>query len=311
MEKVMLTICVPVYNHEMYIVKALDSIRMQNTKYSYEVLIGEDCSTDNTRKVLQKYQRNSPNNFHYYYRKENMYNSNVTNLQDLKNRSSGKYIITLEGDDYWISNNKIQCQIDFLEKHPNYIAVCHDCQMVDRYSNILNITYPQIRENEYLWKHYMSGFLPGQTATLLYRNIYRTGNYDTSILNLGLMPGDRLLSFVLLSYGQIYIMNKKMSAYRYVTNGGSSFSATFQATRKDEIYYYKKLMQYAKKIKRSSYKYSECLYFRSIVRGLKSGEYSNREFCLDYIDISDKIYVLRKWLKYKLAKDILKKEIWW
>ena len=45
---VMVSVCVPTYNHEKYIVRALDSILMQQTQYSYEVLVGEDKSTDNT-----------------------------------------------------------------------------------------------------------------------------------------------------------------------------------------------------------------------------------------------------------------------
>ena len=54
--KKMLSIYVATYNHENYIEKALDSIFMQVTDYSYEVLVGEDCSTDNTRKVLKRYE---------------------------------------------------------------------------------------------------------------------------------------------------------------------------------------------------------------------------------------------------------------
>ena len=55
-----LSIYVATYNHEQYIVQALDSILMQETKYSYEVLVGEDCSTDNTRAVLKAYEQQHP-----------------------------------------------------------------------------------------------------------------------------------------------------------------------------------------------------------------------------------------------------------
>ena len=52
--EIMLSITVPVFNHEKYVITALDSIKMQKTKYSFEVLIGEDCSTDNTLKILEE-----------------------------------------------------------------------------------------------------------------------------------------------------------------------------------------------------------------------------------------------------------------
>lgn len=59
-ENPILSIYVATYNHEKYIVQALESIRMQVTDYQYEVLVGEDCSTDNTRKVLQSYEAEHP-----------------------------------------------------------------------------------------------------------------------------------------------------------------------------------------------------------------------------------------------------------
>ena len=68
MGNVMLSIYVTTYNHENYIVRALDSILMQKTRYSYEVFVGEDCSTDNTRQVLRQWEQNHPGVFTILYR---------------------------------------------------------------------------------------------------------------------------------------------------------------------------------------------------------------------------------------------------
>ena len=57
MDDVILSIYVPTYNHEKYIARALDSILMQKTDYAYEVLVGEDASTDNTRAILKEYEK--------------------------------------------------------------------------------------------------------------------------------------------------------------------------------------------------------------------------------------------------------------
>lgn len=59
----MLSICVPTYNHEKYIEKALKSILMQKTKYSYEVLIGDDLSKDRTRNILREYEKKIQTHF--------------------------------------------------------------------------------------------------------------------------------------------------------------------------------------------------------------------------------------------------------
>ena len=67
-----LSICVITYNHEKYISKALDSILMQKTNYSFEVLIADDCSTDNTPNILKEYEERYPAFFQIIYRKKNM-----------------------------------------------------------------------------------------------------------------------------------------------------------------------------------------------------------------------------------------------
>lgn len=143
----MLSIYVATYNHENYIEKALDSIFMQVTDYSYEVLVGEDCSTDNTRKVLKRYENQhldlvEKGILKIFYRDHNMYREKPNNVTDLIYRCSGKYIIALEGDDFWTDKNKIQTQIEFLENNDDYIAVAHECIVVDKNSNLLQEVYP-------------------------------------------------------------------------------------------------------------------------------------------------------------------------
>ena len=96
MDDVILSIYVPTYNHEKYIARALDSILMQKTDYAYEVLVGEDASTDNTRAVLKEYEKKYPGRFQMYYREKNMHKQKVRNAGDLIRRCSGKYIIALE-----------------------------------------------------------------------------------------------------------------------------------------------------------------------------------------------------------------------
>ena len=67
MDDVILSIYVPTYNHEKYIARALDSILMQKTDYAYEVLVGEDASTDNTRAILKEYEKKYPGRFQMYF----------------------------------------------------------------------------------------------------------------------------------------------------------------------------------------------------------------------------------------------------
>ena len=51
------------YNHEEFIAKAIDSVLMQKTNFDYEIVIGEDCSTDNPRNIMLDHQKGIPINF--------------------------------------------------------------------------------------------------------------------------------------------------------------------------------------------------------------------------------------------------------
>ena len=172
MNEVMVSIIVPTYNHEKYIEKALDSILMQKTNYSYEVLVGEDKSTDGTRAVLEEYERRHPEKIKVFYREQNMRTKELGNGADLRRRASGKYIVCLEGDDFWISEDKIEKQVAFLEDHPQYIAVSHNCVVVGENGEKLDEDYPNCREEEYALKHFLCGIYPGQIATIMSKKFY-------------------------------------------------------------------------------------------------------------------------------------------
>lgn len=272
---IVLSVYVPTYNHEKYIVQALESIRMQKTRYCYEVLVGEDCSTDNTRAVLEQYEKKHPGFLKVYYREHNMYNEKINNAADLKNRCIGKYIIALEGDDYWIDPYKIEKQIAFLESHSDYIAVSHNCIVVNEKSKITNEKYPECYDTEYELRHYMLGILPGQLTTIMYRNFIADNILDTSFLNCGIQPGDKSLYFSLICNGKIFCMQEQMSAYRHVTNGGSSYSANVKHNFEKQRIWYLKQLKYAYRLKKeSAVKIAEYLYLKEVLAGVKNKDIS-------------------------------------
>lgn len=112
MEKI--SIVVTTYNHEEYIKEALDSILKQKDCPEYEIIIGEDCSTDNTKKILEEYQSKFP-----LLIKLLSHDKNIGMLQNLKScfeHCTGDYIAILEGDDYWIDEHKLKKQYDALKQ---------------------------------------------------------------------------------------------------------------------------------------------------------------------------------------------------
>lgn len=113
-----LSILCTTYNHEKYIGEAIESWLNQKTNFQTEIIIGDDCSTDDTVLVIKKYLKNH-NNIKIIERIKNI--GFINNFIDTYKQCNGKYIAICEGDDHWTENNKLQMQIDFLEKNKNYI----------------------------------------------------------------------------------------------------------------------------------------------------------------------------------------------
>ncbi|NRD20807.1 glycosyltransferase [Winogradskyella eckloniae] len=119
-QNIKVSICVLTYNQENYIEQSLESLLGQKTNFKFDVVIGEDCSTDKTATRINALAQK---------------HNNITLLDNSKNLGvlpnfirtlkacKGKYIAFCEGDDYWIDEHKLQKQVDFLEANPEYGGV--------------------------------------------------------------------------------------------------------------------------------------------------------------------------------------------
>lgn len=110
-----------VYNQEKYIEQTLDSILQQNTNFPFNIVIGEDCSTDNSKGILEEYLEKYPGKIKIIHSNENV--GLMGNFIRTIRECDGKYIAICDGDDYWIDENKLQIQVDFLEQHPDFSIV--------------------------------------------------------------------------------------------------------------------------------------------------------------------------------------------
>lgn len=113
------------YNHEPYIVQALNGFLMQKTTFPFEVLIHDDASTDGTTEIIKDYAQKYPEIIKPLYEEENQWIKGRRGSAEFNfPRAKGKYIAFCEGDDYWIDENKLQMQVDFLENNPEY-GMCY------------------------------------------------------------------------------------------------------------------------------------------------------------------------------------------
>ena len=115
------SVCIITYNKEEFIEDTINSVLMQKTTCSYEIVVGDNASTDKTREILQQYWEKDPTKFTIILNNENL--GLTTNMYNTMRKAKGKYIVVLYGDDYWISENKIQSHFDFLETNGSVLAV--------------------------------------------------------------------------------------------------------------------------------------------------------------------------------------------
>lgn len=132
------------YNHESFICKAMDSILMQKTDFPFEVVIGDDFSTDRTLNILKEYKDTSNVQINIlnrkindeYWKKRQEF-GRIYNFVNILQNCKGKYIALLDGDDYWVDKNKLQEQVAFLESNPDFTMCFTNVCLVNKKDNII------------------------------------------------------------------------------------------------------------------------------------------------------------------------------
>ena len=133
------SVVVITYNHEKYIRQCLDSILMQSVDFYFEIVISDDCSTDQTVEIIKEYQKKYPNIIKPILRSLNV--GATKNQYDCFLRCTGNYVAILDGDDFWTDKEKLKTQINFLENNKTYIACTQRYSVVDENNKITQKTY--------------------------------------------------------------------------------------------------------------------------------------------------------------------------
>ena len=131
----LVSVLVTPYNQKDYIRQTLDSILMQQCAFDFEILIGEDCSSDGTREICLEYAAQYPNRIVLCLNESNK--GLLNNYFDVFLKARGKYIADCGGDDYWLTNSKLQEQVNILEAHPEVSLVAGNWQLLEQKTGVL------------------------------------------------------------------------------------------------------------------------------------------------------------------------------
>lgn len=116
------------YNHGAYIAQAIESVLSQETAYPFELIICDDASTDDTRKIAEEYAAKDQRIILSFQPTNTKFGKNFA---DGCQKIRGKYVAFCEGDDYWTDRQKMQKQVSFLESNPDFAIAAHKVQMLD------------------------------------------------------------------------------------------------------------------------------------------------------------------------------------
>lgn len=111
------------YNQQDYIEDTLIGFLRQKTSFPYEILIHDDCSSDNTRKLIDSYKAKYPRLIKTIYQKQNQYSQGNSVALIAAKQARAEYIALCEGDDYWINDNKTENQLRLMLADPSITMV--------------------------------------------------------------------------------------------------------------------------------------------------------------------------------------------
>lgn len=214
----LVSICCITYNHGKYISKTLDGFLMQKTTFTFEILIHDDASTDETQAIIENYKQKSTIKFVTTYQNVNQFSQGKRFLNRYNfELARGKYIALCEGDDYWTDPFKLQKQVDFLEANMDVSLTCtlkavlrdgvitkHGAQQSISYANTKNV---------------LTDFI-APTQTMVFRNLKGLSEFlNQHPLIYG---GDRAITYYASLHGKIAILPFWGSIYRITKQGVSA-----------------------------------------------------------------------------------------
>lgn len=132
------SVCVVTYNQERYIGQCLQSLVNQKTNFDFEILVADDCSTDNTRAVIQNYVAKYKSLIQPLYHAQNL--GPMVNLISAYRTARGAYIAHMDGDDYALPG-KLQQQYDALVAHPECVICMHNVIVIDKNGDTIRSSY--------------------------------------------------------------------------------------------------------------------------------------------------------------------------
>lgn len=237
MDDIKVSICCITYNHENHIEDAIKGFLMQETNFNFEIIIGEDCSTDRTAALVMKYKKKYPDKIRIVTSDTNV--GMIKNTMRVLNSVSGKYIAFCEGDDRWLDPYKLQKQVNFMDANSEYSM----CGHITAINNVeIDEIVGKIGGNECSKEIIIDDLIRGivfHTSSVLIRKSClenKKGDFYFPDYFLNSPGGDYAFQLYLFTKGKVYCLNEVMSQYNWNLNNSWTNTHFNEFSKKIELH---------------------------------------------------------------------------
>lgn len=231
-DNILVSISCITYNHENYIVDCLEGFLKQKTTFRFEILVHDDASTDQTGSIIREYANRYPELIKPIIQTENQHSKGIPiSYPNNFCRAKGKYIALCEGDDYWIDENKLQKQIDYMEMNPCCSFSFHNAIVVSHTGRTLRKSF--LPSTDSYLKYWKKGSQVYSTDEIILLDFVPTASIvfkkslfvDPPAFYFNGVCGDLPMRLILSLKGKAFYFDNVMSAYRTGVPGSASTRA--------------------------------------------------------------------------------------
>lgn len=235
------------YNHAPFIESALRGFLMQRTDFPFEIIVHDDASTDGTSEIVRRYATRYPNVIRPILQAENQYSQGRKGWHAMEPLTRGRYIAVCEGDDYWTDPDKLQTQVDYLERHPECVVSGHDAEIRDAQGELVAASkLPRYCQRDFSARELEQGDGFLLTLSLVFRNVPLARCVERSLVR----NGDRFLLVLLGAYGGSHHHSDIRPGVYQVHDGGVWSSLNRQDRHAEAAHTYCMIHRYFRRIGR-------------------------------------------------------------
>lgn len=207
------------YKHASYIARTLESFVSQKTDFPFEVIVADDCSPDGTADIIRQFAQKYPDIIRPILREKNV--GPEDNFLLAAQEVRGKYVAVCDGDDYFLRSDKLQRQVDLLEKDPTLSICCARAREVWDDGSHPDRIMPNPERTPKSDRVTMQELLDANfilSSTVMYRWRFSNTNIEDFVPR-GMQPGDFYLHMLHAQTGDIAFMDEVVSVYNRHTGG--------------------------------------------------------------------------------------------